>query len=149
IAFFKKTNRAEFVQQLSVAVGGTKVQVVPHWNVKLLAQAMTGGTLSTIVTVCAHVTALPQQSEIVQVRVTTTGHKFAALVTVLLTIIVGGLVQQASTAIGVSNTSAVPQLIVLLVGQVTTGGCVSTMFSTWIQAAETFVQQSVATQVSV
>jgi hypothetical protein len=144
----KRTNTDAAGQQLSVAVGGVNVHVLPHWNVRLLAHAMTGGTLSTIVTVWLQFVALPQQSVSDHVRVTTTGHWPGVLVKVLVTAMVTGLVQQSSIAVGGLNVSAVPQLIVLFVGQIATGGCVSTMLSVWMQGGDVFVQQSVAVHVS-
>jgi hypothetical protein len=102
-----------------------------------------------MVTVWLHVTALPQQSLTVHVRVTMTGQKLAVLVTVLVTTMVGGFVQQSSIAVGGLKVNGVPQLIVLLLAQVTTGGCVSMMFNISTHGGEVFEQQSLATQVSV
>src|SRR5262245_31442128 len=69
-------------QQLSVAAGGVSVHAVPHWKSRLLAQAITGGTLSTTVMVWLQLVLLPQQSVITHVRVTTRGQKLGPLVTV-------------------------------------------------------------------
>jgi hypothetical protein len=55
-------------QQTSEAVGELNDQVEPHWTVLLLAQVMTGGRVSTTVTVWLQVAVLLQQSVALQVR---------------------------------------------------------------------------------
>src|SRR6266481_3745468 len=60
-------------QQMSKAVGLMKDHVVPHCTVWLLAQVITGGTVSMIVTVWLQVALLLQQSVASQLLVMTTG----------------------------------------------------------------------------
>jgi hypothetical protein len=132
-------------QQASKAVGGMRDQVVPHCTVWLLAQVMTGGTVSTMVTVWEQVVELVQQSVACQVRVMTTGQTEPMLVTVLRTVMVTLVPQQASMAVGVVKDQAVPQLTVKLVPQVMTGGWVSISVTRWLQKVE-LEQQSVICQ---
>src|SRR5215831_8910660 len=67
------TWRVGLVQQLSVAVGGSNVHALPHCTVLLVVQVITGGVVSTTVTVCVQVLVLPQQSLATQLRVMTCG----------------------------------------------------------------------------
>ena len=133
-----------FVQQLSVAVGGVITHAVPHWNNWLLLQRMTGGTLSTMVTVWLQLVELPQQSVMIQSRVMMSGQFGAGLVTVLPMTMVGATVQQSSNAVGGVKFHGVPQLTVILDAQMTFGGSVSTMNNLCVQTSEVLVQQSVA-----
>jgi hypothetical protein len=110
------------LQQLSVAVGTLNVQEVPHCTVWFGPQVMTGGTVSTMVTVWLHEMELLQQSVACQVRVTLDGHTAAVLVMVLRTIIVTFDPQHASTAVGGSNVHGVLHWTVLSGTQVSTGG---------------------------
>ena len=61
-------------QQASKAVGSSKLQVEPHSTVLLLAQVITGGVVSSTVTVWLQVLLLPQQSVAFQVRVINWAH---------------------------------------------------------------------------
>src|ERR1041385_5054286 len=105
---------------------------------------MDGGTVSTLVTVWLHVLELLQQSVACQVRVMVPGHEVGLLVTVLKTVSVILVPQQASSAVGVSNVQALPHCTGLLVGQAKTGGIVSETVTTWLQIGEVFPQQSTA-----
>src|SRR5580765_4250664 len=58
-------------QQTSEAEGASKLQAEPHWTVLFVAQVITGGVVSTTVTVWLHETVLEQQSVACHVRVTT------------------------------------------------------------------------------
>lgn len=86
---------------------------------------MTGGTLSTMVTLWLQLVELPQQSLMIQVRVMMSGQFGAGLVVVLLMTMVGGFVQQSSIAVGGVKLQAVPQLTVMLGAQMTFGASVS------------------------
>jgi hypothetical protein len=55
--------------QLSTAVGGMKLQAVPHSTVRLLAQIICGGVVSTTVIVWLQVLELPHRSIAIQERV--------------------------------------------------------------------------------
>jgi len=94
-------------QHASVAEGGSKVQAVPHCTVLLVAQVRTGGVVSTIVTVCAQVARLVQQSTASQVRCTITEQPFP-LVIVFNTLMVTLVPQQASNAVGGSKLQLEP-----------------------------------------
>ena len=135
-------------QQASIAVAGFKTHEVPHCTVWLLGQVITGGVVSMTVTIWLHVMELEQQSVARQVRVTISGQKLLALVTVLSTVMVTFVPQQASMAVGAVNDHGVPQLTVRLLAQVRTGGCVSTSVIVWLHVA-VFEQQSMACQVRV
>jgi hypothetical protein len=56
-------------QQASTAVGGSNDQFEPHWTVLLVEQVMTGGVVSTILTISMHVAVFEQQSMACQVIV--------------------------------------------------------------------------------
>jgi hypothetical protein len=58
-------------EQASKAVGVSKFGVGPHCTVLFGAQVMTGGVVSTMVTVCVQVDVLVQQSAACQVMVST------------------------------------------------------------------------------
>src|SRR5215471_4916645 len=90
-------NSCTLVQQLSKATGTSNVQAWPHCTVLLVPQMITGGVVSTMVTVWLQVFELPQQSVATQVRVRICGQRPAPLVTVLSTITVT-LEQQLSYA---------------------------------------------------
>src|ERR1039457_6135519 len=59
--------------QASTAVGRSKLHVEPHCTVLLLAQVITGGVVSTTVTVWLQVALLLQRSVACQVRVMSCG----------------------------------------------------------------------------
>ena len=63
-------------QQTSEAEGASKLQAEPHSTVLLVAQVITGGVVSTTVTVWLQVLLLPQQSVACHVRVTDVRVKF-------------------------------------------------------------------------
>ena len=56
-------------QQASKALGGSKLQLLPHSTVLLVAQLSTGGVVSRTVTAWLQVALLVQQSVACQVRV--------------------------------------------------------------------------------
>src|SRR6266478_3995645 len=133
-------------QQASNAVGGVNVQGVPGVIVMFDAQVITGGVVSTIVTVWAQVAeVLLQQSVACHLRVTIVKHLENTLVNVACMVMVTLVPQQASNAVGASNVQGVPHCTVLLGGQLRTGGVVSMILTTSTQV-EVFVQQSCACQ---
>ena len=107
-------------QQTSEAEGASKLQAEPHSTVLLLEQVMTGGVVSTTVTVWLQEALLAHVSAACQVRVMVCEH-WAPLVVVLRTVMVGVL--QPPEAEGVSKLQAEPHWTVLSLEQVmTTGG---------------------------
>src|SRR5580765_4679558 len=94
---------------------------------------MTGGVVSTIVTVWLQVLVLPQQSLASQVRVTTCG-QIPVFVTVFSTTAIT-FVQQLSLTVGASNVQFEPHSTVLFVAHVIVGGVVSTTETTCVQVA--------------
>ena len=135
-------------QQLSVAVGGANDHAVPHCTVWFEPQVMTGGVVSTTVTIWLQVAALVQQSVARQVRVMIVVQGGMTLVIVVSTVMVTFVPQQRSKAVGGSNDQMASHWTVLLLAQVITGGVVSITWTTSVQV-EVFVQQSVACQVLV
>ena len=109
---------------------------------------MTGGVVSTMVTVWLHMIELLQQSMAFQVRVTLTGQIAAAFVIVLTMVMERLVPQQASMAVGGVKDQGVLHCTVKSGAHVNTGGCVSTSVMLWLHVA-VFVQQSVASQVRV
>src|SRR6185436_12853809 len=103
---------------------------------------MTGGVVSTIVTVWLQVLVLPQQSLASQVRVTTCG-QIPVFVTVSTTAIT--FVQQLSLTVGASNVQFEPHSTVLFVAHVIVGGVLSTTETTCVQVA-VIPRQSVRTK---
>jgi hypothetical protein len=59
----------DMVPQASLAVGGSKVQPAPHSTILFAAQIITGGLVSTTLTVWLQVLALPQPSVALQILV--------------------------------------------------------------------------------
>ena len=55
--------------QVSLAVGGSKFQTLPHSTVLLVAQVMLGGVVSSTVTVWLHIAVLVLVSVAIHVRV--------------------------------------------------------------------------------
>ena len=104
--------------QASLAVGTSKTKAVPHWTVLLVAQMMTGGVVSTFVTVWLQVLVLPHASVASQVRVMTCGQ--TPLVAVLRMVTATLVPLQEPTTVGGSKLHGVPQLTVLLIAQVST-----------------------------
>ena len=95
-------------QQASTAVGGVKTIGVPAGTEKLGAQVMTGGMVSTVVTVWEQVVELVQQSVMRQVRVEVLKQGVPSGVMVLKTVMVTFVPQQASIAVGVSKMTGEP-----------------------------------------
>src|SRR5260221_487734 len=97
-----------FVPQASPgALGGSKVQAVPHSTVLLVAQVIVGGVVSRTVTVWLQVLLLPHGSTAAQVRVAANVLPHNPLVLVPRMTI--RFVPQASTgALGGSKLHAVP-----------------------------------------
>src|SRR6266567_9505072 len=92
---------------------------------------MTGGLLSTTVTVWLQVLVLLQASMAAQVRVAEKALPQPALVTVLREMT--RLVPQASAgAVGWSKVQDVPRTIVLLVAQLIVGAVLSTVAMVWL-----------------
>jgi hypothetical protein len=141
------TTMMVLVPQVSVAVGGSKVQAVPHSTVLLAAQMITGGVVSRTVTVWLHWAVLPQASVARQVRVAEKVLPQVKLVTVPTTLML--LVPQVSVAVGGSKLHAVPHSTVLLAAQMITGGVVSRTVTVWLHGADWLPQASVARQVRV
>jgi len=135
-------------QQASIAVGGVNDQTEPHCTVMLLAQVITGGWVSTSMTRWPQKTEFEQQSVMIQKRANTFEHWLAKIVTLLRTVMVTLLPQQASKAVGVSKVHPEPHSTVLGPAQVTTGGFVSMMLTVSVQKAA-FEQQSTAFQFKV
>src|ERR1051326_682336 len=105
------TVMATFVpQQPSSAVGGSKVQALPHWTVLLGAQVIIGGVVSTIVTVwLQRGEAFPQQSVACHCRVAMVVHgEPAVFVTVPIVASVTFVPQQASRTVGGSKVQGSP-----------------------------------------
>jgi hypothetical protein len=117
-------------QQLSDAVGGVKFHGVPLATEKLGAQLITGGMVSTTNTVCEQSAKLPQQSWISHQRVIGELQAVPMPLKVPSTVMVTFVPQQASVAIGGSNSHAVLHCTVLLGEHVTVGGVVSTIVTT-------------------
>src|SRR5260370_1392555 len=134
-------------QQASTALGRSKLQLLLQGTLLFVAQVMTGGVVSTTVTVWLHVALLEQQSVACQVRVIAS-EQAAPLVVVPVTEMVTFVPQQTSEAEGASKLQAEPHWTVLLLEQVMTGGVVSTTVTIWLHDA-LFEQQSVARQVRV
>ena len=111
-------------------------------------QEMTGGVVSTTVTVWLHGEAFVQLSVARQVRVAVKVSPHCALVTVLTTVMVRLVPSQMSVPLGESKDHRVPHSMVLPATQVITGGVVSTTVTVWLHG-EAFVQVSVTRQVRV
>ena len=62
------TTVIELVPQVSMAVGGSKVQRLPHSTVFGAAQTIVGGVVSLTRTACEQVFELPHRSLTLQVR---------------------------------------------------------------------------------
>src|SRR6266568_3207493 len=136
------------VPQVSLAVGGSKFQVLVHSTVLLGTQVMVGGVWSSTVTVWLHCAVLPQASVARQVRVASKvlPQCPAVLVTVLRMVMV--TLPQVSLAFGASKDQALVHSTVLLGMQVMVGGVVSTTVTFWLQSA-VLPQASVARHVRV
>ena len=93
-----------------------------------------------MVTVCAQVTLLLQQSAACHVRVTVCGQ--VPLVTVASTLIVTFVPQHSSTAVGGSKLHTEPQGTILLAGQVSKGAVVSSTVTVWVQVVMLVLQST-------
>src|SRR4029077_21052102 len=97
--------------QTSLAEGGVNAKGMPHSTIRLSAQVMCGGVVSTIVTVWLQNAILVQVSETIQVCVARKvfPQKLRALVTGGPTgVIVTFVPSQISTAVGVVKVKDVP-----------------------------------------
>src|SRR5438093_6863181 len=108
--------------QVSLAVGGSKFQVLVHSTVLLGTQVMVGWVCSSTVTFWLQSAVLPQASVARQVRVTSKvlPQCPVVLVTVLRTLMVAA--PQVSLALGGSKVQTLPHSTVLLPAQVMVGG---------------------------
>jgi len=96
-------------QQLSLAVGGSNSQLMPHWTVLLLAQLTTGGVVSFTVTYCVQYARVPTQSVIFQTAEYNALHGLLMFVNTPSCVTVGALVQHGfGPTIGGSNSQAEP-----------------------------------------
>src|SRR3989475_2358335 len=107
---------------VSVAVGTSKVQSVPHSTVLLVTQVRTGGVRSSTVTVWLHSAVLPQASVARQVRVASKVlPQCPVRMDTVLTMLMVTL-PQASLALGASNDQLLPHSTVLFGAQAMVGG---------------------------
>src|SRR6266704_393936 len=134
--------------QVSVALGASKVHVLPHSTVLLGTQVMLGGVWSSTVTFWLHSAVLPQASVARQVRVASKvlPQWPVRLVTVLRMVMVA--VPQVSLAVGGSKFQVLVHSTVLLGTQVMVGGVWSSAVTFWLQSA-VLPQASVGRQVRV
>src|ERR1043166_1168138 len=132
----------------SKALGESNVQALPQTTPLSGGQTKAGGVESTMLTLCEQVTLLLQRSVACQVRmaVKALAQKPETLVTVPSTWRVTLVPLQTSLAVGESKFQAVPDSNVLLGGQLSAGGVVSTTRTLWLQLA-TLPQVSLACQV--
>jgi hypothetical protein len=144
VTVFSTTTVTLVPQQVSEAAGSSKVQASPRLTVLLLEQVITGGVVSTTVTVWLHVLLRLEQSTASQVRVMVSEH-WLPLVTVSKTLTVTLEPQQRSKAAGASKVQTEPHSTVLLVEQVMTGGVVSTVVT--VAEADELPMLSVTTTV--
>src|SRR2546427_7172588 len=108
--------------QVSVAVGTSKVQPLPHSTVLLVTQVRVGGVRSCTVTVWLHSAVLPQASVARQVRVASKVLPQWPVKLVTVPTMVTVTLPQASLAVGALNDQAMPQSTVLLGEQLRIGG---------------------------
>src|SRR5205823_5321486 len=108
----------------SVALGSSNVQAVPHSMLLPATHVITGGVVSTTVTVWLHCELLLQASVALQVRVAMKVFPHVALVTVPTMAIVA-VGPHTSVALGSSNVQPVPHSMLLPATHVITGGVVS------------------------
>jgi hypothetical protein len=114
--------------QRSAAVGMSKSHVAPDSTNLFPTQAISGGVVSTAVTVCVDMLLLPQASTICQILVAMNakGQVTAVFVAVLNTLVIRLVPdEQLSVATGMSKFHALPHSTILLVAFVTVGGVVS------------------------
>src|SRR5256885_126870 len=129
-------------QQASTALGASKVQLSPHDTLLFVAQVMTGGMVSTTVTVWLHDALLEQQSVARQVRVTAR-EQAVPLVIVPSSTMFTLVPQQTSDAEGTSKLQLEPHFTVLLLEHGMTGGVLSATVTVWLHCA--WVLQQVST----
>src|SRR6266496_866250 len=136
------------VPQVSLAVGGSKVQMLPYSTVLFGTQVIVGLVVSITVTFWLQSAVLPQASVARQVRVASKvlPQCPVRLVTVLRTVMV--TLPQVSVAVGVSNDQLLVHSTVLLGTQVMVGGVWSSSVTFWLQSA-VLPQESVARHVRV
>src|SRR5437667_11326614 len=105
------------VPPLSVAVGASKLQVVPCCTVLfVLLQLMTGAVVSMTLTVWLHWALLPQASVAAQVReIGRASCRERAELVAVLTAVIAMLVPPLSVAVGVSKLEVDQSCTVLLV----------------------------------
>ena len=155
LAIFVTVERATMVtfvpSQISTLVGAIKAIGVPHSRIRLAAQLIAGGVVSTRVTVWLHIEELVQASVAIQVRVALNNRGQRGLgtfVTVLTTTMLTFVSLQMSSANGGLKSQGVPHSRMELEAQVKAGGVVSMTVIVWLQV-KMFVQESVACQVRV
>src|SRR3989442_9919214 len=107
--------------QVSVAVGGSKVQELVHSAVLLGTQVMVGLVVSTRVTFWLHSAALPQASVARQVRVASKVLPQCPVKLVTVLMIVTVTLPHVSLAVGGSKSQALVHSAVLLGTQVMVG----------------------------
>ena len=95
-------------QQASKAVGGSKVQAVPHSTNLFEAQVMTGGLVSVMVTISVQKAVLVQQSVACHVSVMISLHGIEPFVMELRSATVTFVPQHASKAGGGVGVHGVP-----------------------------------------
>ena len=86
-------------QQISVAVGGVNVHCVPQFKLRLLAQVITGGVVSVMVTTLVQMAVLVQQS-IACHTILRTEVQFPVTFVVAVRMETVGVGQQRSVAVG-------------------------------------------------
>src|SRR5580765_4448295 len=101
-----------FVPQVSFAVSSSNVHSTVHCTILLLAQVITGGVVSTTVTVWLHCDRLPQASVARQVHVAMNAFPHVEFVTVSSISI--RFVPQVSVAVGVLKVHDAVHCTVLL-----------------------------------
>src|SRR6266571_5046554 len=110
------------VPQVSLAVGGSKLQTLVHSTVLLGTQVMVGGVWSSTVTVWVHSAVLPQASVARHVRVESKVLPQCPVRLVTVPMIVMVTLPQVSLAVGASNDQVLVHSTVLLGMQVRVGG---------------------------
>jgi hypothetical protein len=139
-------------QHWSKVFGMSHVQALPHSSVRGPAQKMTGGLVSTNVTVSVHTLRFVQQSAACHVSVRTSLQGPGTFVKTLRSVTVTLLVQQASNAAGGMGVQGVPLGVTnphgttWLLLQMITGGVVSVMVMMSVQLVW-FPLQSMASHV--
>jgi hypothetical protein len=135
-------------QQASTAVGGSKVQVEPHWAVLLVPHVSAGGVVSRSMTLWLQIAVFEQQSLAIQYRTYTFRQGLAKMVWLLRTKTATFEPQHGSKAVGVSNVQPEPHSTVFGPAHVMIGGLVAMTLTTLVQKAA-FEQQSTACQIRV